>query len=69
VSSFFQEPPRLGNQNDDDRVLRSFLRRYLTPHVLAGAEPGLRRLGGRAAGERRRDALDASDKIMNIKCV
>jgi hypothetical protein len=32
-------------------VLRSFLRRYLTPQVLAGAEPGLRRLGGRAAGE------------------
>lgn len=51
MSSFFQEPPRLGNQYDDDRVLRSFLRRYLTPHVLAGVEPGLRRLGGRAAGE------------------
>ena len=51
MSSFFQEPPRLGNQYDDDRVLRSYLRRYLTPHVLAGAEPGLRRLGGRAAGE------------------
>ena len=51
MSSFFQEPPRLGNQYDDDRVLRSFLRRYLTPHVLADAEPGLRRLGGRAAGE------------------
>ena len=51
MSSFFQEPPRLGNQYDDDRVLRSFLRRYLTPHVLAEAEPGLRRLGGRAAGE------------------
>ena len=51
MSSFFQEPPRLGNQYDDDRVLRSFLRRYLTPQVLAGAEPGLRRLGGRTAGE------------------
>ena len=51
MSSFFQEPPRLGNQYDDDRVLRSFLRRYLTPQVLAGVEPGLRRLGGRAAGE------------------
>ena len=51
MSSFFQEPPRLGNQYDDDRVLRSYLRRYLTAHVLAGAEPGLRRLGGRAAGE------------------
>ena len=40
MSNFFQEPPRLGNQYDDDRVLRSYLRRYLTPHVLADAEPG-----------------------------
>ena len=51
MSSFFQEPPRLGNQYDDDRVLRSFLRRSLAPQVLAEAEPGLRRLGARAAGE------------------
>ena len=51
MSSFFQDPPRLGNQYDDDRVLRSFLRRSLTPQVLADAEPGLRRLGARAAGE------------------
>jgi putative acyl-CoA dehydrogenase len=51
MSSFFQDPPRLGNQYDDDRVLRSFLRRSLTPQVLADAEPGLRKLGARAAGE------------------
>ena len=51
MSSFFQDPPRLGNQYDDDRVLRSFLRRNLSPQVLADAEPGLRRLGARAAGE------------------
>jgi putative acyl-CoA dehydrogenase len=51
MSNFFQEPPRLGNQYDDDRVLRSFLRQNLGPHVFAEAEPGLRRLGARAAGE------------------
>ena len=51
MSGFFQDPPRLGNQYDGDRVLRSFLRRNLTPQVLADAEPGLRRLGARAAGE------------------
>jgi putative acyl-CoA dehydrogenase len=51
MSNFFQEPPRLGNQYDDDRVLRSFLRQNLAPEVLAEAEPGLRRLGARAADE------------------
>jgi putative acyl-CoA dehydrogenase len=51
MSSFFQEPPRLGNQYDDDRVLRAFLRQNLAPKVLADAEPGLRRLGSLAAGE------------------
>ena len=25
MSDFFQEPPRLGNQFEDDRVLQSFL--------------------------------------------
>ena len=51
MSSFFQEPPRLGNQYDDDRVLRSFLRQNLAPQLLAEVEPGLRRLGGLAANE------------------
>jgi putative acyl-CoA dehydrogenase len=51
MSSFFQDPPRLGNQYDDDRVLQSFLRRNLAPEALAEAEPGLRRLGARTAGE------------------
>jgi len=51
MSSFFQEPPQLGNQYDDDRILRAFLRRDLAPQVLAEVEPGLRRLGARAAGE------------------
>ncbi|HEY5769447.1 MAG TPA: acyl-CoA dehydrogenase family protein [Terrimicrobium sp.] len=51
MSDFFQEPPRLGNQFEDDRVLQSFLRRHLAPPALAEAEPALRRLGARAAGE------------------
>ena len=51
MSKFFQEPPQLGNQYDDDRVLRSFLRHYLAPRALTEAEPALRRLGARAACE------------------
>ena len=51
MSEFFQDPPRLGNQYDDDRVLRSYLRRALPDDVLAQIEPGLRALGARAAGE------------------
>ena len=62
MSSFFQDPPRLGNQYDDDRVLRSFLRRSLTPQVLADAEPRLRRLGARAAGEMIELAREAERK-------
>ena len=51
MSEFFQDPPRLGNQYDDDRVLRSYLHRVLPDDVLAQVEPGLRALGARAAGE------------------
>ncbi|HEU4628715.1 MAG TPA: acyl-CoA dehydrogenase family protein [Gemmatimonadaceae bacterium] len=48
---FFQDPPRLGNQYDDDPVLRSWLRRVLPADVHDGIAPGLRELGGRAAGD------------------
>lgn len=51
MSEFFQDPPRLGNQYDDDRVLRSYLRRALPDDMLAEIEPGLHALGSRAAGE------------------
>jgi putative acyl-CoA dehydrogenase len=51
MKKFFQEPPRLGNQYDDDRVLRAFLRRHIAADVLAEIEPELRGLGARAAGE------------------
>lgn len=59
MKRFFQEPPQLGNQYDDDRVLRSFLRRNILAKVLAEIEPGLRRLGARAAGEMISLALEA----------
>lgn len=51
MSDFFQSPPTLGNQYDDDRVLRSWLRRVLPPEMLAEVEPELRRLGARAVGD------------------
>lgn len=43
--AFFQVPPSLGNQLDDDRVLRTYLRRTLPPDVLAKVEPELREVG------------------------
>jgi len=46
-----QAPPTLSNQYDDDRVLRSYLRRILPADVLADKEDELRRLGELAGGE------------------
>ncbi len=50
-SPFFQTPPRLGNQFDDDRLLADWLRWRLPPDVLADIRPGLERLGGRVVGD------------------
>jgi putative acyl-CoA dehydrogenase len=49
MSEFIQEAPRLGNQYDDDGLLRAYLRWRLPPSMLAQIEPGLRRLGDRVA--------------------
>jgi putative acyl-CoA dehydrogenase len=49
MTEFFQDPPRLGNQYDDDAFLRAYLRWRLPANVLAEIEPDLRRLGHRAA--------------------
>lgn len=46
---FHQTPPTLGNQYEDDRVLRSFLSRTLPPAVLREIEPSLFEMG-RLAG-------------------
>src|SRR5215813_9805259 len=48
---FQQEPPTLGNQYHDDRVLRSYLRRVLPKDMLRAVEPSLAELGGLAGGE------------------
>ena len=48
--SFTQDPPRLGNQYDDDRVLRTYLARTLPPEVLREVEPSLREMGELAGG-------------------
>jgi alkylation response protein AidB-like acyl-CoA dehydrogenase len=48
---FRQEPPRLGNQYETDRALRSYLGRALPPEVLAEVEPELLELGELAGGE------------------
>jgi alkylation response protein AidB-like acyl-CoA dehydrogenase len=48
MSEFFQHPPRLGNQYDDDALLRAYLRWRLPANMHAEIEPELRRLGHRA---------------------
>lgn len=48
---FEQAPPALGNQYDDDRVLRSYLARVLPPDVLSDIEGSLSEMGRLAGGE------------------
>jgi acyl-CoA dehydrogenase len=49
--SFVQPAPVLGNQYDEDRVLRSALARLLPPDVRAAVEPELADMGALAGGE------------------
>src|SRR6266478_2682245 len=49
--SFQQSPPTLGNQYEDDRVLRSYLARVLPETMLGEIEPSLIELGGLAGGD------------------
>lgn len=49
--TFVQEPPRLGNQYLEDRVLRQYLSRALPPEVLSGIEPELGEMGELSGGE------------------
>jgi alkylation response protein AidB-like acyl-CoA dehydrogenase len=51
IESFNQPPPELGNQYQDDRVLRSYLRRALPEEMLRAVEPTLAELGRLAGGE------------------
>ena len=47
MSEFTQEEPRLGNQYDDDGLLRAYLRWRLPAKMRAQIDPELRRLGHR----------------------
>lgn len=49
--AFQQSPPTLGNQYDDDRVLRSYLKRVLPSEILREIEPSLIEMGRLAGGE------------------
>ncbi|HKO17100.1 MAG TPA: acyl-CoA dehydrogenase family protein [Gemmatimonadaceae bacterium] len=51
MSDFFQEGPRLGNQFEDDAVLRGWLQWRLPAEIRSEIEPQLRTLGARAATE------------------
>jgi acyl-CoA dehydrogenase len=51
IQPFNQPPPQLGNQYDEDRVLRAYLQRHLPAEVLAAIEPELREMGELAGGE------------------
>jgi acyl-CoA dehydrogenase len=58
---FNQAPPALGNQYDEDRVLRSYLRRVLPEAVHRAIEPSLVELGRLAGGELY--ALQVADRL------
>src|SRR5215213_2357794 len=59
--SFRQTPPTLGNQYEDDRVLRSFLRRALPPEALSEIGPSLAEMGRLAGDELYR--LQLADRL------
>ena len=48
---FNQPPPRLGNQFDDDRALRSLLARFVPGEIRGRAEAELRDMGALAGDE------------------
>ncbi len=48
---FIQAPPELGNQYEDDRMLKSYLRRKLPSDVLGDVVPALQTMGELAGGE------------------
>ncbi len=63
--AFYQSPPSLGNQFDDDRVLRAYLERTLTPDVHARIVPELREMGELAGHELYR--LQLEDRLNEPK--
>ncbi len=59
VSGFYQDAPVLGNQYEEDRLLRSYLKRQLPPDMLEAIEPELRELAHRVNGDIQGWAEDA----------
>ncbi len=59
--AFYQSAPTLGNQYDDDRVLRSYLARTMPAEALKDREPAWRSLGALAGGELY--ALQLADRL------
>eukprot|EP01065_Artemidia_motanka_P029283 TRINITY_DN35427_c0_g1_i1.p1 TRINITY_DN35427_c0_g1~~TRINITY_DN35427_c0_g1_i1.p1 ORF type:complete len:588 (+),score=197.19 TRINITY_DN35427_c0_g1_i1:60-1823(+) len=55
--SFYQDPPRIGNQYDADHHLQRALQRLLAPGTMTEVEPDLRRFGERVAT----DVMEMSD--------
>lgn len=51
MSGFIQDGPVLGNQYQDDALLRSFLTRHLPPDVMQEVAPDLIRFGARVVGD------------------
>jgi alkylation response protein AidB-like acyl-CoA dehydrogenase len=49
MTGFYQAEPALGNQYTEDPLVRTLLRRRLPPAIFAAVDPGLERLGARAA--------------------
>src|SRR5688500_17276256 len=63
--TFQQTPPELGNQYDDDRVLRSYLARVLPGEMLREIEESLREMGELSSGELYR--LQLEDRLNEPK--
>jgi acyl-CoA dehydrogenase len=67
IEPFNQPPPQLGNQYEDDRVLRSMLARRFEGRVPATVEEAMRELGELAGGELYR--LQLADRLNEPRLV
>ena len=61
MTDFFQDPPELGNQYDDDRPLRGHLARAMPAEVLKEIESDLHRFGERVTGDIRAYGDDSEE--------
>jgi len=51
MNEFFQDGPVLGNQYEDDSLLRSYLARWMPEEMLAEVEADLEKFGARVVGD------------------